>query len=123
MDKFDSIRAFTYVVEEGGFAAAARKMRISRSAVNKLVINLENQLKVQLPYHTTRKVTPTDAGTAYYQRCIEILADLEEADLAVAQQHSEPKGTLKINVPLSVLDASKNSSRLQTTNRILLPAQ
>jgi DNA-binding transcriptional LysR family regulator len=101
MDKFESIRAFTQVVEEGGFAAAARKMQLSRSAVNKLIINLENQLGVQLLYRTTRQVTPTNTGLAFYDRCIDILSSLEEAELSVSQQFSEPKGTLKINAPMS----------------------
>ncbi|MEM7726822.1 MAG: LysR family transcriptional regulator [Cyanobacteria bacterium P01_A01_bin.45] len=101
MDKFESMHAFTKVVEERGFAAAARKMQMSRSAVNKLVINLENQLGVQLLYRTTRQVTLTDTGRAFYERCVNILAELEEAELAVSQQHSEPKGTLKINAPMS----------------------
>ena len=101
MDKFESMRAFTQVVEERGFAAAARKMQLSRSSVNKLVINLENQLGVQLLYRTTRKVTPTDTGRAFYQRCVEILSTLEEAELAVSQQSQKPRGILKINAPLS----------------------
>ena len=101
MDKFESMRAFTQVIEEGSFAAAARKMQLSRSAVNKLVINLENELGVQLLYRTTRQVTPTDTGRAFYQRCINILSSLEEAELAVSQEHSEPKGKLKINAPMS----------------------
>ena len=101
MDKFESMRAFTQVVEEGGFAAAARKMQLSRSTVNKLVINLENQLGVQLLYRTTRQVTPTHTGRAFYERCIDILSSLEEAELAVSQEHSEPKGILKINAPMS----------------------
>nr|WP_253274239.1 LysR family transcriptional regulator [Myxosarcina sp. GI1] len=95
------MRAFTRVVEEGGFAAAARKMQLSRSAVNKLVINLEDSLGVQLLYRTTRQVTPTDTGKAFYERCIEILGSVEEAEIAVTQQHSEPKGILKINAPMS----------------------
>ena len=101
MDKFESIRAFTHVVEEGGFAAAARKMDMSRSAVNKLVINLENKLGVQLLYRTTRQVNPTDTGRAFYERCVSILAELEEAENLASQHHSEPKGTLKINAPMS----------------------
>ncbi len=101
MDKFESMRAFTNVVEMGSFAAAGRKMGLSRSSVNKLVIQLENHLGVQLLYRTTRQVTPTDTGRAFYQRCQDILSDLEEAELAVSQQHSQPKGTLKINAPMS----------------------
>lgn len=101
MDKFESLRAFTQVVREGGFAAAARKMGLSRSAVNKLVLNLENNLKVQLLYRTTRKVTPTETGLAFYERCVNILTDLEEAELAVCSLQQQPKGILKVNAPMS----------------------
>lgn len=101
MDKFDSLRAFTQVVDAGGFAAAAREMGLTRSAVNKLVAHLEDDLGVQLLHRTTRKVTPTDTGIAFYERCVAILADLEEAELAVAQLNEEPKGTLRINAPMS----------------------
>ena len=101
MDKFASMKAFTTVVEEGGFAAAARKLQLSRSQVNKFVINLENSLGVQLFYRTTRKVTPTDGGRAFYDRCIEILSNLEEAELAISQQSQQPRGILKINAPMS----------------------
>lgn len=101
MDKFESMRAFTQVVEAGGFAAAARKMGLSRSQVNKLVANLEDHLSIQLLHRTTRKVTPTDTGRAYYERCINILAELEEAETSITQLHSEAKGTLRINAPMS----------------------
>ena len=101
MDKFESLRAFTHVVASGGFAAAAREMGLSRSTVNKLVINLEDDLGVQLLHRTTRRVNPTATGLAFYARCVSILADLEDAELAVAQLHEEPKGTLRINAPMS----------------------
>ncbi|MGB3310885.1 MAG: LysR family transcriptional regulator [Nodosilinea sp.] len=101
MDKFESIRAFTQVVEAGGFAAAARQMNLSRSAVNKLVMNLEAHLQTQLLHRTTRKVSPTDAGRAYYDRCLTILADLEEADLALTRLQQEPRGSLRINAPMT----------------------
>jgi DNA-binding transcriptional LysR family regulator len=101
MDKFESMRAFTQVVEAGGFAAAARQMQMSRSAVNKLVINLEDELGVQLLHRTTRQVTPTATGLSFYDRCVSILADLAEAELAVTQLQAEPKGNLRINAPMS----------------------
>ncbi|NER80043.1 MAG: LysR family transcriptional regulator [Leptolyngbya sp. SIO1D8] len=101
MDKFESMRAFVQVVEVGGFAAAARKMGVSRSAVNKLVMNLEDALQVHLLQRTTRKVTPTPTGLAFYDRCVAILADLEEAERAVSQLQTEPKGQLRINAPMS----------------------
>ncbi|MBD2108534.1 LysR family transcriptional regulator [Nodosilinea sp. FACHB-13] len=101
MDKLESMRAFTQVVEAGGFAAAARKMDLSRSQVNKLVINLEEHLQTQLLQRTTRKVSPTDAGRAYYDRCLAILTDLEEAELALTRLHQEPRGSLRINAPMT----------------------
>lgn len=101
MDKLESMRAFTQVVAAGGFAAAARQMGLTRSSVNKLVVHLEDSLGVQLLHRTTRKVVPTDTGLAFYERCVAILADLEEAELAVTQLHEEPKGTLRINAPMT----------------------
>ncbi|HBR00947.1 MULTISPECIES: LysR family transcriptional regulator [unclassified Roseofilum] len=101
MDKFESIHAFTQVVEEGSFAAAARKMQLSRSAVNKLVIALEKYLGVPLLYRTTRQVTLTDNGQAFYERCLDILHRLEEAEFSISEQQTEPKGNLKINAPMS----------------------
>ena len=101
MDKFASLEAFTQVVQSGGFAAAARKMGVSRSTVNKLVINLENELKVQLLQRSTRQVNPTPTGLAFYERCLNILAELEAAELAVSALQTTPKGTLKINAPMS----------------------
>jgi DNA-binding transcriptional LysR family regulator len=101
MDKLTSIKAFTKVVQHGGFAAAARELRLSRSAVSKYVMELEQDLGVQLFARTTRSVTPTENGQAYYERCAAILAGLEEADLAVTRLQSEPRGLLRVNAPMS----------------------
>lgn len=101
MDKFESIRAFTQVVESGGFAAAARQMGLSRSAVNKLVLNLEESLQTQLLHRTTRRVSTTAAGRAFYERCLNILADLEEAELALSALQEEPRGHLRVNAPMT----------------------
>jgi DNA-binding transcriptional LysR family regulator len=101
MDKLASMQAFTEVVAAGGFAAAARKMGVSRSTVNKLVINLENELQVQLLQRSTRQVNPTPTGLVYYERCLNILAEVAAAEIAVSQLQQEPKGTLRINAPMS----------------------
>jgi DNA-binding transcriptional LysR family regulator len=101
MDKLASIRAFTKVVQHNGFSAAARDLRLSRSAVSKHVIELEEELGVQLLSRTTRSVTATENGQAYYERCLAILADLEEADLAAARSQAEVRGLLRINAPMS----------------------
>ena len=101
MDKLDSIRAFTKVVQLGGFSAAARELRLSRSAVSKYIIDLERELGVQLLVRTTRSTAPTENGQAYYERCLAILADLDEADRAVARLQAEPRGILRVNAPMS----------------------
>lgn len=101
MAKIEQMRAFTQVVAAGGFAAAARQMGLSRSVVNKLVIALENDLGVQLLQRSTRVVSPTETGLAFYERCVEILASLEAAERSVMQLHTEPKGRLRINAPMT----------------------
>lgn len=101
MGKFASLRAFVRVVEAGGFAAAAREMDVSRSTVNKLVAALEDDLGVQLLQRSTRRVHPTETGRAFYERCVDILADLDAAEQAVKHLHEEPRGTLKVNAPMS----------------------
>jgi DNA-binding transcriptional LysR family regulator len=101
MDRLESMRAFTRVVETGGFAAAARAMGLSRSVVNKAVINLENDLATQLLRRSTRKVTPTDTGLAFYDRCVQILAEVDEAIAAVTELQEHPRGTLRVNAAMS----------------------
>ncbi len=101
MDRLESMRAFTKVVENSGFAAAAREMGLSRSVVNKSVIGLENELGAQLLRRSTRQVTPTDLGLAFYDRCIQLLNDFEEAVASVKELHEHPQGNLRINAPMS----------------------
>lgn len=101
MDRFDSMRAFTKVVEMHGFAAAAREMGLSRSVVNKAVINLENALGTQLLVRSTRKVNPTETGLAFYDRCIQILGDFDEAIASVTELQEHPTGNLRINAPMT----------------------
>jgi DNA-binding transcriptional LysR family regulator len=101
MDKLTSLRAFVKVVETASFSEAGRRLRISRSAVSKYVAELEQDLGVQLLSRTTRRVTPTENGQAYYERAVPILADLEAADLAVTQLQAKPRGLLRVNAPMS----------------------
>lgn len=101
MDKLTSMRAFTRVVDTGSFSEAARSMRLSRSAISKYVIDLETELGVQLLHRTTRSASPTDNGRLYYERCTAILAEIEEADLTVSQLQASPRGTLRVNAPMS----------------------
>ena len=101
MDMLHSLQAFTRVVEFSGFAAAAREMGLSRSVVNKQVINLERVLGAQLLIRSTRRVRPTDAGLAFYDRALEVLRTLEDAVLTVSELQTSPKGNLRVNAPMS----------------------
>jgi len=101
MDKLEAMRAFTRVVATRSFAEAGRRLGITRSAVSKAVMELERALGARLLDRTTRRVAPTEAGLAYYERCVAILADLEETEIQVSRLHDEPKGVLKINAPMS----------------------
>ena len=101
MDKLSSMRAFTRVVHHGSFSEAAREMRLSRSAISKYVIDLETELGVQLLNRTTRSANPTENGRVYYERCLAILADIEEAEIAVSHLQATPRGVLRINAPMS----------------------
>src|SRR4051812_12837277 len=101
MDKLDAMSAFARVVTAGSYAEAARRMGLTRSAVSKAVTELEQLLGVRLLDRTTRRVTPTEAGRAYYERVTGILADVESTESAVSRLPDEPKGLLKINAPMS----------------------
>lgn len=101
MDRFLTIQAFAKVVDAGGFAAAAREMGLSRSVVNKYVITLENELGTQLLRRSSRKVSPTEAGKAFYDRAVSIVNELEEAFAAITQLHEQPRGNLRINAPMT----------------------
>lgn len=101
MDKFSALESFVTVVEEDGFAAAARKLGKSRSAVNRLVIELENDLGTQLLNRTTRSVSATANGQAFYERSKEVLASLADAEESLRSDQEHASGSLKINAPMS----------------------
>jgi DNA-binding transcriptional LysR family regulator len=101
MDKIEAMQAFARVVALGSYAEAARGLGLTRSAVSKAVMELERILGSRLLDRTTRKVSPTEAGRAYYDRCVDILASIEEAELQVSRLHDEPRGVLRINAPMS----------------------
>ncbi|MEO0421465.1 MAG: LysR substrate-binding domain-containing protein [Pseudomonadota bacterium] len=101
MDKFSALSAFVAVVEHGNFAAAARALGLSRSQVNRTVINLEDALAVHLFNRTTRAVALTPSGQAFYERVKSVLSDLSEAEQALRADHEEPQGEMRINAPMS----------------------
>ena len=96
MDRLLTMRVFQAVADEGGFAAAARALELSATAVTRLVADLESHVGARLLQRTTRKVSLTDAGAAYLARVRHILVDVDEA-FGVAQAHtSEMAGTLRL---------------------------
>jgi len=101
MDRFAALTAFVATVDHGGFAAAARALGTSRSAVNRHVIALEEELGARLLNRTTRSVAPTATGQAFHERAVAILQELTEAERAVARDDGEPAGSLRINAPMS----------------------
>lgn len=101
MRRFDELQAFVAVVEAGSFTAAAERLDAEKSAVSRRVAALENRLGVQLLRRTTRKLNLTDTGRAFYEHGARILADLDEAETAVMQQHGELRGAIKLALPMA----------------------
>lgn len=101
VDKLSAMNVFAKVVAHGGLAEAGRHVGLTRSAVSKAIMELERQLDTRLLDRTTRRVRPTEAGIAYYERCVEILGAIEETESEVSRLHAEPRGVLKINAPVS----------------------
>lgn len=97
MDRLTSLTAFVRVVDSGGFSAAGRKLNMSTTMVSNHVQGLEERLGARLLNRTTRKVSLTEVGKAYYDRCIQILADIEQADDIAGALQSTPRGTLRIH--------------------------
>ena len=101
MDQLRQIEAFTTVVNSGSFIKAADRLNISKAVVSRLVLDLEAQLGTRLLNRTTRRLSLTDSGTDYYERCRHILDDLAEANAAASATTAQPAGRLKINAPLT----------------------
>ncbi|WP_347710212.1 LysR substrate-binding domain-containing protein [Marinobacter sp. BGYM27] len=87
------------MAETGSFTVASKQLGISTAQVSRQVSALEKRLATRLFYRTTRKVSVTDAGQTYYQHCRPVLDGLEEAERALSQLQSEPRGKLKITAP------------------------
>jgi len=101
MDRFEELRTFVAVVETGGITAASERLGIAKSAISRRLAELEERLSVQLFRRTTRRMSLTDSGRGFYERCQRLLADLDEAELAVSQAHATLRGRLRVAVPLS----------------------
>ncbi|WP_419238670.1 LysR family transcriptional regulator [Photobacterium leiognathi subsp. mandapamensis] len=97
---FDGIALFVQVVKSGGFGAAAQAMGHSNSYVSKEIVKLENRLGVRLLNRTTRSISLTPEGKSYYQECLQLISDAEQAVAHITQSTVAPKGTLKISCPV-----------------------
>jgi DNA-binding transcriptional LysR family regulator len=98
VDRFSGMLSFVKVVENGGFSAAARQLNISTSIVTTHVKSIEDRLGVRLLNRSTRSVSPTEAGYAYYERCVRILSEMDDAEEAAQLLQVRPRGTLRLNV-------------------------
>lgn len=99
MDRLQSMRVFQQVVDDGSFAAAARKFDMSAAVVTRLVGDLEDHLGVRLLQRTTRRLALTDAGETYLARVRHILTDIDEAHAAAQAHAQEMSGTIRIMTP------------------------
>lgn len=101
MPDLSQLELFTRVVETGSFTAAAAQLGVSKSFVSRQLGALEDRLGARLLHRTTRKVTLTDVGRVFHQRCARILEELEDAELAVSNLQNHARGTLRISAPMS----------------------
>ncbi|MDI9221757.1 LysR family transcriptional regulator [Pantoea sp. EA-12] len=101
MDRFTSMQIFIAAVEEGSFAAAARRFQLSPAMAGKHVSAIESELNVRLLQRSTRRLSMTDAGQRYYVRCKAILEAMEEANREASDIQTTPRGLLRIAAPVA----------------------
>lgn len=99
MDKLLAMEVFVQVVDAGGFTRAAEHMQLPKATVSTLIRNLESALAIKLLNRTTRRISVTADGAAYYERCLSILADVREAEDSLSRTHASPRGRLRADVP------------------------
>ncbi|WP_151632502.1 LysR family transcriptional regulator [Noviherbaspirillum aerium] len=102
MDKLQAMEVFVQVVDAGGFTRAAENMQLPKATVSTLIRNLELELAVKLLNRTTRHVSVTADGAAYYERCLSILADVRDAEESLSRNRASPSGRLRVDVPTGI---------------------
>ncbi len=102
MDLIDAMRCFVRVVESGNFTRAADSLQSSTATVTKKIQFLEHRHKVKLLHRTTRRLTVTKEGSAYYERAQRILSDLDDMDASMSDAQASPRGRLRVDVGASV---------------------
>jgi DNA-binding transcriptional LysR family regulator len=101
MDTLNAMKLYCHIVDAGQLSIAADQLNLSKGAVSKQLSKLETHLGGRLLNRTTRRLTPTEAGIAFYERAKLILESVNEAECVVTGLTAEPRGTLKINAPMS----------------------
>ena len=102
MDQIQAMRIFVRVVEAGTFTRAADSLNLPKATVTKHVPALEERLRVKLLNRTTRRVTVTPDGAAYYERTVRLLTDLDDIEASMTNARANPRGRLRIDVGTSV---------------------
>lgn len=101
MDTIDGMRTFAAVLTEGSFSRAAERLDMSPQLASKCLGQLEGRLGVRLLNRSTRQLSLTEAGRAYYDRVRQVLADIDDMENAVGDLTARARGTLRINAPMS----------------------
>jgi DNA-binding transcriptional LysR family regulator len=102
MDQIQSMRVFARVVETGSFTKASESLSLPKGSVTKLVQRLEERLKVKLLNRTTRRVTVTPEGAAYYERTSRVLGDIDDIEASMTNARANPSGRLRVDVGSSI---------------------
>jgi len=110
MNKLQAMEVFVQVVDAGGFTRASETLQLPKATVSTLVAGLESALSVKLLHRTTRHVSVTADGAAYYERCLRILADVKDAEESLSRTRLSPSGRLRVDAPTGL------------ANEILVPA-
>ena len=101
MDRFQAMRVFSQIVESGSFAKAAEKLGLSTSATSRYLADLETHLSTQLLQRTTRRISLTETGRGFYERCAQILAELDDAERDASQASAIPRGTIRLTTSIN----------------------
>ncbi len=110
MNKLQAMEVFVQVVDAGGFTRASEALQLPKATVSTLVASLETALSVKLLHRTTRHVSVTADGAAYYERCLRILADVKDAEESLSRTRLSPSGRLRVDAPTGL------------ANEVLVPA-
>jgi DNA-binding transcriptional LysR family regulator len=101
VDRFAAYRVFSQVVEFGSFSRAAEHLNLSATAASRHVADLETHLQTRLLNRTTRRISLTESGRAFYERCVQLLADLDEAEQEASRAAVVPRGTIKLTAAVN----------------------